>query len=161
MFLRGSGIFCVIVGFFIFMFCFIRGIILGFDRGNVIFVVVFVCVIVFIDVVWVIGMFILVIVVCCMNGCGWKVYLLFIMLLGKLLLFNIELLIMEFVLGDVFSCWYCEENMLWVGFMGGVGYIWFMFLLILFDIVVRVVFVVVCGDEWNGNCVMFWNFGLE
>lgn len=83
------------------------------------------------------------------------------MLLGKLLLFNIELFIMEFVLGVVFNCWYCEENMLWVVLRGGVGYIWFIFFVILFVIVVRVVFVVVWGDEWKGNCVMFWKWGFE
>lgn len=76
MLLRGRGIFCEIVGFLIFMVCFIMGIILGFDRGNDILLVVFVWdmgLIIEVDVVCVICMFFLVIVDGCMNVCGWNV----------------------------------------------------------------------------------------
>lgn len=69
--LSGSGIFC---GFFI--VCLIKGIILGFDKGNEILVVVLVWVIGLImefEVVGFIVKFFLFIVVCCINVCGLKV----------------------------------------------------------------------------------------
>lgn len=161
---RGKGILCETAGLPTPMVCPTKGTTPGLDRGNDTPLVVFAWDMgptKEVEVVCVIGMFPLVIAVCCMNGCGRKVYALFTMPLGKLLLFNIELFITEFVPGAAFNCWHCDENMLWAASRGGAGQTWFIPPAIPSATVVRVVFVVACGDERKGNCAIPWNRGSE
>lgn len=156
----GKGILCETAGLPTPMLCPTRGTTPGLDRGKDTPVVVFACDMGPTkdeDVVCVNGMFPLVIAVCCMNVWGRKVYPLFTMPLGKLPLFNMELFI--FVAGAPFNCWHCDENMLWVGSKGGAGHTWFIPPAMPSAAVVRVVFVVACGDERKGNCAMPWNLG--
>lgn len=162
---RGKGILCETAGLPTPMPCPTRGITPGLERGNdtpaVVLIWWFICPTSELDVVCVICMFPLVIAVCCMNGCGRNEYPLFTMPLGKLLLFNMELFITLFVPGGAFSCWHCEGNMLCAVSIGGAEQTWFIPPPMPSVTVVRVVFVVACGDERNGNCPMPWNLGSE